>query len=272
MKTSALLRFSLASLLVAASLPAQSVAQMLPAARETAGNGVSVKNAIVAVVRSQRGTSLADLIEEAEDIRPEHRAIISEILRFVPVACRNRIKNFYVRYDDPKERGLAGKDTLIISGNLPPEEFRAVLVHELLGHVTDLGCLTGTPESGASAYKDGNERIYENDPSVLFYRLSWASATERKSGLRTRDFVSGYAHDADAFEDLAESVTFYFFHREEFRRMAKTNRILAAKFHWIETYVFPAGNTPSLSAYQWDRNAIPWDATKLAYVWVASEK
>jgi hypothetical protein len=135
----------------------------------------------------------------------------------------------------------------------------------------DLGCLQGTAHSGTSAFSDGSQPIYVDDPSVQFYSISWVSSKMRKQDSRTGDFVTGYAHDGDAFEDEAESVTFYILHREEFRRMAAANPVLAAKLRWIETFAFPHAENVALSDYHWRATTIPWDATKLPYTWIGQK-
>jgi hypothetical protein len=210
--------------------------------------------------------SLLERVAKDQTIHPEHRGAIAEILSQFPTSCVNKIRNFYVRYDNPPERGLAGKDTVILSGNVTMPEFRALLVHEM-GHVTDLGCLTGTAAKGQSAFRDGGDLIFQDDPSVLFYTLSWTGPKTKHADVTADDFVSGYAHTSDAFEDVAESVTFAFFHHNEFQRMAKNNPVLEKKLLWIDTYVFPNRETFTRSSYHWTASAIPWDVTKLPYEW-----
>lgn len=260
------LRISLALLTLTAFLP-QSVAEMAPPAR---GNvpAVQIRNTVVAV--QPAGDPTLDRIMADTSIHEEHRKIAVEVLSLLPAPCRARVQNFYVRYDHPKDRGLAGKDTVILTGNVPANEFRALLVHEALGHVVDLGCLVGTADGGESGFRDGQERIFRNDPSALFYAISWKNSKERKEGSKDADFVSGYARGTDAFEDMAESVTFYFFHREEFRRMAKVNPVLGAKFAWIEAYVFPGTTDHASSTYAWNARSIPWDSTILPYRWIST--
>jgi hypothetical protein len=204
-------------------------------------------------------------------INPLQAQILAELEGFLPASCAQKTRNIFVRYDRPERRGLAGKTTVIVSGSLPLQEFRAVLVHELLGHVNDLGCLEGTPKSGASAFRDGNEVIFNDDPSTAFYAISWTAAKQKREDSLDRDFVSGYAK-ADAFEDVAESVAFYVLHREEFRRRAEENPVLARKLAWVETYALPSAQSYALSTYVWDARNIPWDITLLPYVWMGPSK
>jgi hypothetical protein len=78
------------------------------------------------------------------------------------------------------------------------------------------------------------------------------------------DFVTGYAYQADNFEDLAESVTYYITQEDAFRERAKTNTALAKKLSWLETYM-PKGKRLA-DGDTWN-GRIPWDATKLAFEW-----
>lgn len=202
-----------------------------------------------------------------KDIELKHRRIAEEVLRMMPAKCQGTLKNFYVRYDNPKQRGLAGKNSIIVSGNVPDDEFRALLVHEF-GHVMDLGCLGGTRESGASTFKDGAEAIYNDDASVRFYSLSWSDAKTRRSDSKAADFVSGYAQ-WDPFEDLSETVAAYVLHREALKELALQNAVIAAKVAWIEEELFPADPAAAVSEFVWVQKR-PWDITKLSYNWTAA--
>ncbi|MEK7219026.1 MAG: hypothetical protein AAB728_06210 [Patescibacteria group bacterium] len=279
MKTSYLLRLWLVTTLTAGAFLPQSVAHTGIPARETlAGSAIAarreaakptVKNAIVTLETPEPAT--ATVTTKDGGIHPLHARAIAEVESLLPAVCASRPRNVFVRYDKPEKRGLGGKTSVIVSGNLPLPEFRAVLVHEMLGHVNDLGCLEGTPKSGASAFRDGNEVIFNDDPSVVFYSISWASATERKKGGRDEDFVSGYAR-ADAFEDAAETIAFTVLHREEFKRRAQGNPVLSQKLAWVETYALPSAQSYALSTYVWDPREIPWDITMLPYVWIGPAK
>ncbi len=201
------------------------------------------------------------------DIQLKHRQMAEEVMRILPAKCQNTLQSFFVRYDNPSQRGLAGKSTLIVSGNVPDDEFRALLVHEF-GHVMDLGCLQGTPQSGASPFVDGSDAIWSDDPSVSFYSISWSDAKTRRADSQAADFVSGYAQ-WDPFEDLAETVAAYVLHRDALKALAQNNQAIAAKVWWIETYLFPQDPAAATSPYVWQGKR-PWDITKLDFTWTAS--
>ena len=198
------------------------------------------------------------------DIRPLDQILLNEIMRKMPKQCWDNLKNFYVRYDNSGQRGVAGKESIVMQRTSDDQEFRALFVHEF-GHVLDLGCLQGTPASGVSEFKDGNDLMWNDDPSLLFYRISWTSHNVQKEGMKPEDFVTGYA-SWDVFEDLSESLAYYIFQRRAFEKRAQTNAKIAMKLAWIETYVFPGGTTIAEGTHQWE-GGVPWDSTKLPYTW-----
>lgn len=218
--------------------------------------------------RTVAGPKLPPLLPVVDqpDIELKHKLIADEVLRIIPASCRARIENFYVRYDSPRQRGLAGKTSVIVSGTVPDPEFRALLIHEIFGHVVDLGCLEGTPESGPSSFRDGTESIYRNDPSLGFYSISWVTETQKRSSARASDFVSGYAA-RDAFEDFAESIAYYLLQEEAFRERARLNPLLAQKLLWLERNLFPSRRKIATGKHVWDGKTVPWDVTKLPYAW-----
>lgn len=203
-----------------------------------------------------------------DDISAEHQVVADQVLRALPSFCRENLKNFYVNYEpNPKNRGLGGASTIIIAGRVPIAEFIALLIHEC-GHVIDLGGLRGTPASGKSTFVDGQTPMYNDDPSVAFYSISWTSAKARKSSAREADFVSGYAV-SDVYEDFSETLAFFVLQNAEFRRLAETNAALRAKYDFMERVVFRG--TPTIASGEFVRGPrAPWDVTRLPYEWHAS--
>lgn len=226
------------------------------------------KNVVASVVTTPKkpAVEIRPVLNQS-DIELRHQRIAEEVLRLFPSHCQDTLKSFYVRYDNPKQRGLAGKTTVIVSGNVPDDEFRALLAHEF-GHMIDLGCLQGSPQGGESPFRDGKEIIYLNDASVRFYSLSWTDSKTKRNDARSSDFVSGYAQ-WDPFEDLSETVAAYVLHREALMALAAKNAVIAAKVRWIETELFPAAPTVASSSFEWGQKH-PWDITKLPYKWQAS--
>jgi hypothetical protein len=222
----------------------------------------------VTIVAPHKAATLLPVVDQ-KDIQPNHQKIADETLRALPSFCRDNLKNFYVNYDKrATNRGLGGATTIIIIGTVPDAEFRALLIHEC-GHVTDIGGLRGTIESGKSVFLDGTTPIYNDDPSLLFYQISWANNTKRHATSKNTDFPSGYGA-SDPFEDFAESFAFFALQQTEFQRLAKTNPVLKAKYDFLATYVF-ANNTPAAIGTFVRGKQVPWDVTKLPYVWHAKK-
>ncbi|MDD5750966.1 MAG: hypothetical protein PHS73_00410 [Candidatus Peribacteraceae bacterium] len=279
MRVLALVSFGIILSLGGAVRPLQaegSVAQKQDAAMEqTAPHGVIAARLPRTPVRQPRTSSASSAgirsaiavfpaVIDQPDIQLKHKIIATEVFNLLPVSCQGSLKHFYVRYEKPERRGLAGKSTVIIDGTLPDEEFRAVLVHEMLGHVFDLGCMTGSAQAGASTFRDGADPVYNDDPSFAFYRISWTDAKTKRSDAVSADFVSGYAA-SDPFEDMAESVAYYMLQNAAFRSRARENAVLAVKLKWLETF-FPV-NQPVALGQTTGAGSVPWDVTKLPYTW-----
>lgn len=200
------------------------------------------------------------------DILPKHQRIAHEALTSLPERCWSTLENFYVRYDNPKSRGLAGATVMILDGGVPDDEFYALFMHEI-GHVFDLNqnpeCLGGTIASGISEFKDGDTPMYNNDPSLEFYRISWQNEETMKPGVSAADFVSGYA-STNVFEDFAESHTLFVTNNDAFRALALTNTALALKYNFFVNHLYPNGIAVTKSKHINGKER-PWDTTKLAF-------
>jgi hypothetical protein len=207
----------------------------------------------------KRIATLIPVVDQA-DILPTHRVLADNVLRSIDARCRTTLKNFYVRYDHPQERGLGGGGTIIITGNVSDDEFRALLIHEC-GHVIDTGAMNGTEQAGLSSFVDGKDPVYIDDPSVSFYAISWLNATQRKATSSDNDFVSGYAA-WNPFEDFAETFAYYVLQRDAFSVRAHTNAALNAKYVWMQAHISPT----IVAAGQSDASR-QWDVTKLPYQW-----
>ncbi|MDB4978489.1 MAG: hypothetical protein JWM56_675 [Candidatus Peribacteria bacterium] len=194
-------------------------------------------------------------------IHEDQKMIADTLLRLMPNNCAANLKSFYVRYDNPTQRGLAGKSTVIISGAGTLQEFAQLLGHELLGHFYDLGCLTGTPASGTSEFSDGSDPVYNDDPSLGLYRICFQSANVRNSRCKDSDFVTGYAK-TDVFEYTAETINYRLFQRDAFRERAKTNPILAEQLAWADAHM-PVTEEIGKGTMPDDGKKLPWDSTRI---------
>lgn len=221
---------------------------------------------------SLRLTEPKSHLEEMLDqsgIDAHKRPLAAAVLGLLDPACQEKLETFRVLYDHPAHRGLAGRGVIIVSGTVPDQEFIGLLLHEGLGHFRDITCLTGTETSGASLYRDGDDPVWNDDPSAAFYRISWKREKTRKPHARRSDFVTGYAFETDSFEDLAESVTYFVTQEAAFRERAAHSRILAAKLLWLETFM-PKTEVIA-EGIAWD-GKIAWDATKLAFTWTGNDQ
>ncbi len=252
----------LAGALVLTSGIALSDAQ--PQIQHAAARRIVVRPTVVkkAVQPAKRAPVLLPLVDQ-QDIKQVHRVIADRVFRALPAKCRNTLKDFYVEYDNPQNRGLAGETIMIIAGNVPDTEFAALIIHEC-GHIIDLGAMRGTQEAGGTEFADGKKPIFADDPSVQFYRLSWDSAKTIKQTSAKTDFVSGYAM-SDAFEDFSESFAFYMLQRAEFERLSQKSPILKAKYKFFENML--SKPAPVAIGTFVRGTGIPWDVTKLPYSW-----
>jgi hypothetical protein len=221
-------------------------------------------------VKPKKKSGLLAVVQQPS-IKEEDQVIADEALRLVlPSRCHDVITKFFVSYDkNLKSRGYAGASTLIVQSLPNKNEERGIFIHEAT-HVLDLGCLVGTPSSGESAFRDGATVMFNDDPSVDFYKISWLSEHIQRSDAKKADFVTGYA-PTNPFEDMAETVTFYVLNKDAFKARAATNDALAQKLAWVERYVI-SGHTAYAKSTEPATTKIPWDATKLSYEWLGKQQ
>lgn len=215
--------------------------------------------ATVAAARvAPRPMPLLSVVDQP-DILPRHKTLADRILRMLPPQCRRSLKNFYVRYEGTDRRGYGGKTTIVLDGNVPDEEFTALLIHEC-GHVIHAN-LAGTSRSGVSEFRDGRDAFYNNAPVLRYFRISWEQENVLRAGAASTEFASGYGK-SDVFEDFAEFFVAYVLHPQMLRERSKTDADIAAKFAWMREVLPLRGGAIATSAVAWTGN-IPWDMTKL---------
>lgn len=137
---------------------------------------------------------------------------------------------------------------------LTPECTRMKTMFHEYGHNVDYSILLPTEKKKLSPF--GNVYsgpIYESDPSIGFYNISWINSTHFKydnSTLTMKEvldvltqnpekygFVSEYAANHPV-EDFAETFAAYITNGKMFREKAKTNNILQKKYDWMSNNVF----------------------------------
>ncbi len=165
------------------------------------------------------------------------KSLVYRTLESLPQEAVNHLQNLTLSFDNEARRGLGGGSTIILRcSNVTDEELVGVLVHEM-GHIEDTGVLQGNSYTGESEFKDGSNPIYNNDPSLDFYRLSFLGEKTLRPDATPLNFVSGYAM-SDPFEDFAETYNYYILHGDQFRELAKVNDVLQKKYDFLKNRVF----------------------------------
>lgn len=164
-------------------------------------------------------------------------SLVYRTLTVLPKEAVGAVNDLTLYFSNTGSRGLAGGNRVILRcQNVTDEELVAVLVHEV-GHIVDTGVINGNWLDGKSEFMDGSKPVYANDPSTFFYRLSFRTDKSLKPDADEKDFVSGYAM-TDPFEDFAESYAYYVLHGDEFRKLARYNKVLKRKYRYIKYTVF----------------------------------
>jgi len=196
----------------------------------------------------------------------ERKDELMQVMGKLPTAHISSLKNLILDNNPEANRGLGGKSLIILRGvDMDKPEEAAVLIHEI-GHNVDLGYLNGPDQSSASEFKDGRTLVYEGDPSLDFYRISWANEKARAKTAVNFDFVSGYAM-TDPFEDFAETYAYYVLHNRDFQSKAQTSESLAKKYDYMKNEIFGGRvfNTgvdedgQMLNQRNWDVTVLPYD-------------
>ncbi len=195
---------------------------------------------------------------------PVKRNELIDVLKKLPSEHTSTLKNLVLDYDPKAHRGLGGKNIIIIRAvNMGPSEFIGVLVHEI-GHSVDLGHLSEVNKSKKSDFKDGKKAIYESDPSLDFYKISWENELKRNKKATNLDFVSGYAM-SDPFEDFAESYVYYVLHNKDFKSKTHTSDAMLQKYNFMKYVVFGGREFETGDVLMDKLNNRPWDITVLSY-------
>jgi len=188
---------------------------------------------------------------------------IETVLKKLPAEHVASVKNIILDYNVQAHRGLGGNSMIILRAvNMSTEELVGVLIHEM-AHNVDYAYLEYETREKVSVFKDGSLPLYESDPSLDFYRISWESNENLTKTATNMDFVSGYAM-SDPFEDFAETYTYYILHNNDFKVLASSNEALYAKYLFMKNQVF---NGFKFDTGDGTVNKLkrPWDVTVLSY-------
>lgn len=191
------------------------------------------------------------------------KALVFQTLTSLPEEHREYLQHLTLYFAEGR-RGLGGGSTIILRcSDVDDAELSSVLVHEM-GHIVDTGVKTGNIWTGNSEFMDGSLPIYNNDPSLRFYRISWLDDKTIKPEAEKTDFVTGYAM-SDPYEDFAESYNYYILHGQQFKEMAKYDVELRRKYLYLKYFIF------SGREFDNDQEELPnftmrrYDSTVLAY-------
>lgn len=179
------------------------------------------------------------------------------------------LENITVSNGSDKKRGYATATRIRI--NLwyikNEDEFRNIIAHEL-GHIVDLAAVQGkSTTTDASFTEFGVAKFSTDDPSLLYYKLSRKSEKEKNSDAKPEDFCSWYGM-TNPFEDFAECVNLYVYHKAFFSYMAQRNPIIKQKYQYVDTilgWYSENNNLPLVRRIRtfslFDRR--PWDTTRI---------
>ncbi|MFC1599781.1 hypothetical protein ACFL3T_02010 [Patescibacteria group bacterium] len=191
------------------------------------------------------------------------KSLVFQTLTSLPEEHREYLQHLTLYFAEGR-RGLGGGSTIILRcSNIDDMALSSVLVHEM-GHVVDTGLKTGNSWTGKSEFMDGSVPIYNDDPSLRFYRISWLDEKTIKPEAERQDFVTGYGM-TDPYEDFAESYNYYLLHGKQFKEMAKYDKELRRKYLYLKYFIF------SGQEFDNDQSELPnfimrrYDSTVLAY-------
>jgi len=196
-------------------------------------------------------------------------SLVYKTFLLIPVDTINKVKNLTLYFNSNGRRGLGGGSTIILRcQNVTDAELVSVLVHEL-GHIKDTGVMQGDFWSGESEFQDGKNKIYNNDQSLEFYRISFDNEKSIKKASTDLDFVSGYAK-TDPFEDFAETYNYYLLHGDNFRKLISNNSVLEKKYLFMKENIFDGkefnfqsqADLSLLSSRKYDSTLIGYDLGK----------
>jgi hypothetical protein len=181
---------------------------------------------------------ISDLSDQVDEKYLDNcRRLVFNTLQKLPIEHLTTLKKLVFFYQKGERRGYASEDALFMRcQDMSDEVFVAVLVHEV-GHIVDLGLLRSEKTQSLSKFMDGSKPVYQDDPSVKFYSISFVDEKNLLLDSNRNDFVSDYAM-TDPFEDFAETYAFYVLQGEKFREVAAENQTLNRKYQFMKEFVF----------------------------------
>lgn len=202
--------------------------------------GPAASDASIASVVSYPASEVASAARETAGSVDEERLawcedVVARTFAVLPEAHVEAVQTLVLSFEEDIRRGQAGGHTMILRCvDVDEAELAAVIVHEM-GHIVDTGYLNGSSSGNETSFDDRGHTVYDDDPSVQLYSVSWEdnrSFTSKASG-----FVSGYAM-SNPYEDFAETYALYVLHGPLFRFYTYHNRDLKEKYAFMHDTVF----------------------------------
>lgn len=166
-----------------------------------------------------------------------------------PQKFSKTLKRISFHKDESGRRWGADHTKIRINTQIIPSsrELWEVLTHEA-GHIVDFSVLAGSMPALNKTFTEFWQPAFRvDDPSFLFYGLSWKNELVKNADASYKDFVSGYAMQ-DPFEDIAETFDMYINHYDLFVKMTETSPILKQKFAYVQKIFGTYKGHPTLSA------------------------
>ncbi len=142
-------------------------------------------------------------------------------------------------------------------------EFFQVISHEMW-HIVDLWWLQWTSTKKNPIFTEFDKAVFAlDDPSLEYYKYSWASEKIRKNWMTREDFCSWYWM-TDPFEDFAECHNLYLNHHDYFRKLALNNSTVKNKYNYFSNlYGWKYINDSEAKYESWWTSYRVWDTTKI---------
>lgn len=228
--------------------------------------GMKNKKPYIASVLEESYMSANEILPQLDKpgIKERHKILASKVMKAVmPDTCLDAPKNIYFMYNGTaKNRGLAGKKTIIMDGEMSDNEFVRVFTHELAHTMSlsdDIDCMGAITLGGSSDFFDGPDAIDVHAKAIEYFSISWLDNSVKKYGITNESFVSTYGATSP-HEDFAEGFAMYQLHLETFEDMAKTNVHIRQKLAFFSEN-FSKKQSLAISKYSAKKKRV-WDITK----------
>lgn len=179
----------------------------------------------------------------------------------------DKLKTLKINNEEWSIRWYATWDTVVLNvwDLEDPYEYSQLSTHEL-GHIFDLGFLQWNSKQKNPNFTEFKKTVFaNNDPSLLYYAISWNWENVRKAWAKQKNFCSWYGM-SNPFEDFAECYNLYINHNAMFKNIATKDPKLAKKYNFMATVLewkYLNKATTNLALVKDNQNRRPRDTTKV---------